>query len=579
MAFIGSLLRPGRPAIAAICLLAVGGAARDAAATPYSDLITAADPVAYWRLGTKSGGGVDATDLSGNGYDGTATGNPGTTGGALTGDANAAYQGGSGKYVAVPQLGAMTGSKAVTVETWIRVKDAFANQSETFQGIFDSTQDNYVMYLDRGNKELRFKAATANGAAERPGVSGRWLDQHLNEWIHVVGVLDPNDAAGTSAKIYVNGVLRDRHTLAALDSIIPAGQLAAIGADFNNGNPNRFFTGGIDDVAIYNRALTEQEIVGHYETGSGKAVEFPQAIDPRADFKVVGHRGNSMFAPENTSESNRQAARIGADYFEVDVRLTKDGQAVLSHDDSLARTTGTSGTVSGKTLAELQALEANYATKFGGKYTGEKIPTLAETFLLAKAEQSGIVLDVKVNNAGAAIRQAMDATGFDPGRAIAFGWNDVSVADLAGNLPDASSIFHIGFWGTFAGLADTAARDGYLDTLVALGVDGLVLDFYAMVGANAAIQEDLLILAALKDLDLFAYTVNDPVDMADLMSLRFERMVDGKLIVGQFAGIITDDPETALRVLGRDAEVPEPDALPILAAGGLLVGRLRRRRA
>lgn len=159
---------------------------------------------------------------------------------------------------------------------------------------------------------------------------------------------------------------------------------------------------------------------------------------------MIGHRGNSMFAPESTSESNRQSARIGADYFEVDVRLTKDGHAVLTHDDSLSRTTGASGTIAGKTLAELQALDASYAAKFGNKFAGEKIPTLIETSLLAKAESSGVVLDLKVNNAGAAIKQAMAATGFDPSRAIAFGWNDASVADLTGNLPD-TSIFHIGF--------------------------------------------------------------------------------------------------------------------------------------
>jgi glycerophosphoryl diester phosphodiesterase len=54
---------------------------------------------------------------------------------------------------------------------------------------------------------------------------------------------------------------------------------------------------------------------------------------------VVAHRGDSAHAPENTLEAARLGHAAGADAWELDVRLTRDGSAVVIHDASLARTT------------------------------------------------------------------------------------------------------------------------------------------------------------------------------------------------------------------------------------------------
>ncbi len=48
--------------------------------------------------------------------------------------------------------------------------------------------------------------------------------------------------------------------------------------------------------------------------------------------KIIGHRGASGLAPDNTIESIKKALEVGADGVEVDVRVTRDGVAVLSHD-------------------------------------------------------------------------------------------------------------------------------------------------------------------------------------------------------------------------------------------------------
>ncbi|AJY77566.1 hypothetical protein VN24_06975 [Paenibacillus beijingensis] len=91
---------------------------------------------------------------------------------------------------------------------------------------------------------------------------------------------------------------------------------------------------------------------------------------------VIAHRGASGYAPENTMAAFDLAAAMGADYLELDVQMTRDGQPVVIHDATLERTTNGSGAVKGYTLAQLQRLDAG--SWFGSKYKGERVPSLKE---------------------------------------------------------------------------------------------------------------------------------------------------------------------------------------------------------
>jgi glycerophosphoryl diester phosphodiesterase len=84
---------------------------------------------------------------------------------------------------------------------------------------------------------------------------------------------------------------------------------------------------------------------------------------------IVAHRGASAYEPENTIRSFERAFKLGADFVELDVRLSKDGVLVVIHDEAADRTTNGSGLVRSLTLNQLRLLDA-------GK--GEKIPTLKE---------------------------------------------------------------------------------------------------------------------------------------------------------------------------------------------------------
>ena len=78
---------------------------------------------------------------------------------------------------------------------------------------------------------------------------------------------------------------------------------------------------------------------------------------------VMAHRGDSANIPENTLPAYQDAAKLGVDVVETDLRFTKDDELVLFHDPSVKRTTNGDKRVIEYTLAELKQLDAGYQFK------------------------------------------------------------------------------------------------------------------------------------------------------------------------------------------------------------------------
>jgi glycerophosphoryl diester phosphodiesterase len=100
--------------------------------------------------------------------------------------------------------------------------------------------------------------------------------------------------------------------------------------------------------------------------------------------KVTAHRGSSARAPENTLSAVRQAITEGADFAEIDVQTTADGELVVLHDGDLMRMAGDSRRLRDLTLS--QAKELDVGKKFNGEFLGERIPTLAEVIRLSRGK-------------------------------------------------------------------------------------------------------------------------------------------------------------------------------------------------
>jgi glycerophosphoryl diester phosphodiesterase len=100
--------------------------------------------------------------------------------------------------------------------------------------------------------------------------------------------------------------------------------------------------------------------------------------------KVVGHRGASAHAPENTLASFRRAMADGADGIEFDVHRSFDGVFVVVHDFLVDRTTDGSGLVSDLRSEVLTSLDAG--SWFSPAFRGESIPCLDQVLDLADVE-------------------------------------------------------------------------------------------------------------------------------------------------------------------------------------------------
>jgi glycerophosphoryl diester phosphodiesterase len=99
---------------------------------------------------------------------------------------------------------------------------------------------------------------------------------------------------------------------------------------------------------------------------------------------VIAHRGASRVAPENTMAAFRRALDLGADGIELDVHETSDGELVVVHDFTLARTTGAQGFVHEHDAAFIRRLDAG--SWFDLTYTRERVPLLSEVFELPNCE-------------------------------------------------------------------------------------------------------------------------------------------------------------------------------------------------
>ena len=108
--------------------------------------------------------------------------------------------------------------------------------------------------------------------------------------------------------------------------------------------------------------------------------------------KVWAHRGASAYAPENTLEAFRLGAEQGADGVELDVQLSKDGELVVIHDETIDRVSGGHGYVRDYTLEELRKLQFN---KTHPEYQDVRIPTLGEVYDLLKPLGLEINVEIK----------------------------------------------------------------------------------------------------------------------------------------------------------------------------------------
>jgi glycerophosphoryl diester phosphodiesterase len=116
-------------------------------------------------------------------------------------------------------------------------------------------------------------------------------------------------------------------------------------------------------------------------SAAGKATEHSPSLSPHKILNIA-HRGASGYAPEHTMASYRLGDGMKGDYIEIDLQMTKDGELIAMHDETVDRTTDGTGPVNAYTLEEIKTLDAGswfnqkYPQKADPSYVGLQVPTL-----------------------------------------------------------------------------------------------------------------------------------------------------------------------------------------------------------
>ncbi len=215
----------------------------------------------------------------------------------------------------------------------------------------------------------------------------------------------------------------------------------------------------------------------------------------------IAHRGASYDTPENTVASAKAAWEAGADAVEIDIHLAKDNRVVVIHDKDTHRISGGKSLDVKSTPSEvLRDLDAG--SWKDPKFKGEKIPFLEE-ILATIPEGKTLVVEVKCGSEVIPHLERIMAKCSKKSQVvfISFDWEtllDIKKA-FSGNKT---------YW-----LSDSKqAAVKRLDEVAASGLNGLNMQ-------SSAIDEELVSLARTKNLEVLAWTVDDPKEARRLNAL------------------------------------------------------------
>jgi glycerophosphoryl diester phosphodiesterase len=187
--------------------------------------------------------------------------------------------------------------------------------------------------------------------------------------------------------------------------------------------------------------------------------------------RIIGHRGASRDAPENTLESFRLAWKQGADGIEADFRLSADGRIVCMHDATTARTTGMDLNIADNPLKELRRLDAGWGK--GAAWTRAVIPTLDEV-LAAIPHDSWFFIELK---SGTEIIPHLEgvlrASGISPQCIRLLSFSAPLIAELKQQLPDWHACWLCDYRHSLKNNFWSPSRSDVLEILRRSGADGL----------------------------------------------------------------------------------------------------------
>lgn len=245
------------------------------------------------------------------------------------------------------------------------------------------------------------------------------------------------------------------------------------------------------------------------------ALVLARSVRLQDDALIIAHRGAALHAPENTLASVRRAIADSADYIEIDVQETADGDVVVFHDSDFMKTARNPLTIWNASRSDLDAIDIG--SWFDPAYEAERVPGLEEVLLLAR-DRVRVNIELKYyghdRDLERRVIDIIERTDMAE-QVVVMSLKYDKVQKIRSMRPD---------W-----------RYGLLTSVNLGDPTRFKVDFLAVNAATAT--RGFIERAHRHGLEVYVWTVNDPYVMSAMMS----RNVDG---------IITDDPGLAREVLG-----------------------------
>jgi RHS repeat-associated protein len=229
----------------------------------YRNTVLSDSPLDYWRLGDASGASPTARDeLELN--DGSYVGSPtlGAAPGALNSDANTAVAFNGNSYLSLSDP-VQFGSANFTIEGWFKTSSQAGNQQiweSDYAGTPTQPQD---VFLGLAGGKMMFQVEDQAGTLALVTSS---LSYNNNAWHYVAAVRN-----GNTFTVYVDGASVGSTTpTQTLGSVDLSGSVPTIGdgqSTSSNSHGAYYFGGSLDEVAVYQSALSSSRVSAHYNAG------------------------------------------------------------------------------------------------------------------------------------------------------------------------------------------------------------------------------------------------------------------------------------------------------------------------
>ena len=256
--------------------------------------------------------------------------------------------------------------------------------------------------------------------------------------------------------------------------------------------------------------------------------------------EIIAHRGAAGARPENTMAAVLKAIDDGADWVEIDVQETADGEVVVAHDSDFMKSAGVDLKIWNATMSDIAGIDIG--SSFDPAYAAERTPTLRDVLAAARG-RSKVMIELKYYGHNVDLENKVARIVEETGMT-----DNISVMSL--KLPIVEKMQEL----------RPRWRTGILAARAIGDLSKLDADFIAVNTGQASVG--LVKRSAAEGKKLYVWTVDEPVKMSRMISIGVD-------------GLITNQPALARQVMEQRNTLSLPERLLLWVADSFGIGGFR----